>query len=177
MKQIIFLRHAETKMNKENRFCGRIDIGITEEGKKQAEKMRETFKKYHFDAIYCSPLKRTKQTLEAIFPNQEFIEEDGFIEIGLGDWEGKEKETINQSLRKNFQKGIYAPPHGEKHKKVESRVKKSIERILATYPDDSLILVCTSNGIMRTIKRMYNLKNEEIMSSNLDYFVLKRSVK
>ena len=72
MKQILFLRHAETKLNEEGRFCGRIDIDITEEGRKQAEEMRKTFKDYHFDAIYCSPLKRTKQTLEAIFSNQKF---------------------------------------------------------------------------------------------------------
>ena len=38
MKQIIFLRHAETKMNKEGRFCGRRDVEISEEGRKQAEK-------------------------------------------------------------------------------------------------------------------------------------------
>lgn len=172
MKQIIFLRHAETKLNKEGRFCGVIDTEITEEGRKQAEKMRETFKEYHFDAMYCSPLKRTKQTLEAIFPNQKFIEEDGFTEIGLGEWEGLKKENVNQKLRKAFQQGEYAPPHGEKHEEVESRVKKSIERILATYPDNSLILVCTSNGIMRTIKRMYHIKTENIMSENLEYFTL-----
>ena len=92
MKQIIFLRHAETKMNEEGRFCGIIDTDITEEGRRQAEKMRETFKKCHFDAMYCSPLKRTKQTLEAIFPNRKFIKEDGFTEIGLGEWEGLKKE-------------------------------------------------------------------------------------
>ena len=172
MKQIIILRHAETKLNKEGRFCGVIDTEITEEGRKQAEKMRETFKEYHFDAMYCSPLKRTKQTLEAIFPNQKFIEEDGFTEIGLGEWEGLKKENVNQKLRKAFQQGEYAPPHGEKHEEVESRVKKSIERILATYPDNSLILVCTSNGIMRTIKRIYHIKTENIMSENLEYFTL-----
>ena len=172
MKQIIFLRHAETKMNKEGRFCGRRDVEISEEGRKQAEKMRETFKEYHFDAMYCSPLKRTKQTLEAIFPNQKFIKEDGFTEISLGDWEGKNKETVDQSLRKDFQKGINTPPHGEKHEDVEARVKETIERIFATYPDDSLILVCTSNGIMRTIKRMYHIKTENIMLKNLEYFTL-----
>ena len=148
MKQIIFLRHAETKKNEEGLFCGVIDTDITEERKKQAEKMRETFKEYHFDAIYCSPLKRTKQTLEAIFPNQEFIEEEGFTEISLGDWEGLKKENVNQKLRKDFQQGEYAPPHGERHQDVEARVKETIERIFATYPDNSLILVCTSNGIM-----------------------------
>lgn len=174
MKQIIFLRHAKTKMNKEGRFCGVIDTDITEEGRRQAEKMRKTFKEYQFDAMYCSPLKRTKQTLEAIFPNREFIEEDGFTEISLGDWEGKNKETVDQSLRKDFQKGIYTPAHGEKHEDVEARVKETIERIFATYPDDSLILVCTSNGIMRTIKRIYGIKTEKMMSGNLEYVVLQR---
>ena len=172
MKQIIFLRHAETKMNKEGRFCGRRDVEISEEGRKQAEKMRETFKKCHFDAMYCSPLKRTKQTLEAIFPNQKFIEEDELTEISLGDWEGLKKETVNQKLRKAFQQGEYAPPHGEKHEDIEARVKETIERIFATYTDNSLILVCTSNGIMRTIKRMYNIKTENIMLKNLEYFTL-----
>lgn len=174
MKQIIFLRHAETKMNKEGRFCGIIDTDVTEEGRKQAEKMRETFKEYHFDAMYCSPLKRTKQTLEAIFPNQEFIKEKGFTEISLGDWEGLKKEKVNQKRRKAFQQGEYAPPHGERHEEVESRVKKSVERIFATYPDGAVILVCTSNGIMRTIKRMYNMQTKYIMSKNLEYVILKR---
>lgn len=174
MKQIVFLRHAETKVNEEGRFCGVIDTDITEEGRKQAEKMRETFKEYHFDAIYCSPLKRTKQTLEAIFPNREFTEEDGFTEIGLGDWEGLKKENVNQKLRKAFQQGIYIPPHGEKHEEVEARVKEAIESIFESYPDGSVILVCTSNGIMRTIKRIYGIKTEKMMSSNLELFSLKR---
>ena len=174
MKQIIFLRHAETKMNEEGRFCGIIDTDITEEGRRQAEKMRETFKKCHFDAMYCSPLKRTKQTLEAIFPNRKFIKEDGFTEISLGDWEGKNKETVDQSLRKDFQQGNYTPPHGERHEDAEARVKEAIERIFATYPDGSVILVCTSNGIMRTIKRIYGIKTEKMMSGNLEFFSLKR---
>ena len=174
MKQIVFLRHAKTKMNEEGRFCGRRDVEISEEGRKQAEKMREIFKEYHFDAIYCSTLRRTKQTLEAIFSNQEFINDDGFTEISLGDWEGKKKETVNQSLRKAFQKGKYTPPHGEEHETVEKRVKESIESIFESYPDGSVILVCTSNGIMRTIKRIYGMKTEKMMSSNLEYFVLQR---
>ena len=174
MKQIIFLRHAETKMNEEGRFCGIIDTDIIEEGRKQAEKMRETFKEYHFAAMYCSPLKRTKQTLEAIFPNRKFIKEDGFTEIGLGEWEGLKKENVNQKLRKAFQQGNYTPPHGERHEEVEARVREAIERIFATYPDSSVILVCTSNGIMRTIKRIYGIKTEKMMSGNLEYFVIQR---
>ena len=174
MKQILFLRHAKTEMNEKGRFCGIIDTNVTEEGIRQAEEMRKTFKEYHFDAIYCSPLKRTKQTLEAIFPKRKFIEEDGFTEISLGDWEGLKKETVNQKLRKAFQQGLYTPPHGESYEDVKIRVKNIIETIFATYPDGSVILVCTSNGIMRTIKRIYDIKNEKMMSGNLEYFSLKR---
>lgn len=174
MKQILFLRHAKTEMNEKGRFCGIIDTNVTEEGIRQAEEMRKTFKEYHFDAIYCSPLKRTKQTLEAIFPKRKFIEEDGFTEISLGDWEGLKKEDVNQKLRKAFQQGNYTPPHGEKHEVVEARVKEAIERIFATYPDGSVILVCTSNGIMRTIKKMYTIQTKNIMSKNLEYFIVKK---
>ena len=84
------------------------------------------------------------------------------------------KETVNQELRKAFQKGKYTPPNGEKHEEVEARVKKAIDRIFATYPDNSLILVCTSNGIMRTIKKMYDIENQKMMSGNLEYFSLKK---
>ena len=38
MKQILFLRHAETNLNQEGRFCGRMDVEITEEGKKTGRK-------------------------------------------------------------------------------------------------------------------------------------------
>ena len=174
MKKIVFLRHAKTKMNEQGLFCGVIDTDITEDGRKEAEKMRENFKTFHFDAIYCSPLKRTKQTLEIIFPNKKFIEDKGFTEISLGDWEGLKKESINQSLREDFQKGKYTPPHAEKNELVEARVKEAIERIFETYPDNFVILVCTSNGIMRTIKRIYNIKDEKRMYSNLEYIVLNR---
>ena len=46
MKQIIFLRHAETKMNKEGRFCGIIDTDVIEEGK--PEKIKQ-YVKHHLE--------------------------------------------------------------------------------------------------------------------------------
>ena len=79
-----------------------------------------------------------------------------------------------QKLRKAFQQGLYTPPYGERHEEVEARVRETIERIFATYPDGSVILVCTSNGIMRTIKKMYTIQTKNIMSKNLEYFIVKK---
>ena len=167
-------RHGETDWNLYGKVQGKADILLNSKGIEQAKETMEKLKEENIDFIICSPLKRTKQTLEAIFPNREFIEEDGFTEINLGDWEGLKKETVNQKLRKAFQQGLYTPPYGERHEEVEARVRETIERIFATYPDDSVILVCTSNGIMRTVKRIYDIKNEKMMSGNLEYFFLKR---
>ena len=167
-------RYGETDWNLYGKVQGKADIELNAKGIEQAKETMEKLKEESIDFIICSPLKRTKQTLEAIFPNQEFIKEKGFTEISLGDWEGLKKEKVNQKRRKAFQQGEYAPPHGERHEEVESRVKKSVERIFATYPDGAVILVCTSNGIMRTIKRMYNMQTKDIMSKNLEYVILKR---
>lgn len=167
-------RHGETDWNLYGKVQGKADMTLNSKGIEQAKETMEKLKEENIDFIICSPLKRARQTLEAIFQNREFIEEDGFIEISLGDWEGLKKETISQKLRKAFQRGEYAPPHGEKHEDIEARVKEAIERIFATYPDGSVILVCTSNGIMRTIKRIYGIKTEKMMSGNLEFFSLKR---
>ena len=68
MLNLMFIRHAQTELNKEGIFAGRTDCSITKEAYEEA---REVFKdiEKNFDYIYCFPLKRTKQTLDAILPN------------------------------------------------------------------------------------------------------------
>lgn len=64
---VIFIRHAESEYNRDGIWAGRADCSLTDKGIKAAQKLGETIDK-DFDVIYCSPLKRTKQTLFAIFP-------------------------------------------------------------------------------------------------------------
>ena len=78
MPQIVFMRHAKTTLNKEGRFAGRTDCDTTVEGLQDA-KEGFGFKEGDFDYYYCSPLKRTKQTLEAVIPGQEPIIDERII--------------------------------------------------------------------------------------------------
>ena len=97
--KIVILRHAETELNNSGKFCGRTDCNITENGKSITAKLAniEPFVS-GFKAIYVSPLKRTIQTLKAIYPNCEYIVDERLIEISLGSWEGKNKKSVNQSF-------------------------------------------------------------------------------
>ena len=65
MRTLVLLRHGESTWNKENRFTGWTDVGLTEKGVNEAKEagraMSETA--YHFDVAFTSVLKRAIKTL------------------------------------------------------------------------------------------------------------------
>jgi 2,3-bisphosphoglycerate-dependent phosphoglycerate mutase len=65
MKKIVLLRHGESTWNKENRFTGWTDVGLSEKGLMEAKEAGRTLKKegYAFDVAYTSVLSRAIKTL------------------------------------------------------------------------------------------------------------------
>ncbi|MDH3571623.1 MAG: 2,3-diphosphoglycerate-dependent phosphoglycerate mutase [Gemmatimonadota bacterium] len=65
MKQLVLLRHGESTWNKENRFTGWTDVGLTEQGVREALSAGRTLldKGFTFDVAYTSVLKRAIKTL------------------------------------------------------------------------------------------------------------------
>ncbi|MGO9611472.1 MAG: 2,3-diphosphoglycerate-dependent phosphoglycerate mutase [Dissulfurispiraceae bacterium] len=65
MKKLVLLRHGESIWNKENRFTGWTDVGLSEKGVQEAiQSGRTLFKEgYVFDIAYTSVLKRAIKTL------------------------------------------------------------------------------------------------------------------
>src|SRR5207247_1834436 len=65
MKTLVLLRHGESTWNKENRFTGWTDVGLSEKGvdeARQAGRLLHT-DGYVFDLAYTSVLKRAIKTL------------------------------------------------------------------------------------------------------------------
>jgi 2,3-bisphosphoglycerate-dependent phosphoglycerate mutase len=65
MKKVVLLRHGESIWNKENRFTGWVDVGLSDKGMEEAGEAGRTLKKegYVFDLAYTSVLKRAIKTL------------------------------------------------------------------------------------------------------------------
>jgi 2,3-bisphosphoglycerate-dependent phosphoglycerate mutase len=65
MKKLVLLRHGESLWNKENRFTGWTDVGLTEKGVAEAiESGRALLREgFDFDVAYTSVLKRAIKTL------------------------------------------------------------------------------------------------------------------
>jgi len=65
MHKIVLLRHGESTWNRENRFTGWTDVGLTEKGQSEAVAAGRLLKSegYSFDLAYTSVLKRAIKTL------------------------------------------------------------------------------------------------------------------
>lgn len=62
---LVLLRHGESTWNKENRFTGWTDVGLTEKGVEEAKAAGQLLKArgFDFDIAYTSVLKRAIKTL------------------------------------------------------------------------------------------------------------------
>ncbi len=65
MKRLVLLRHGESVWNRENRFTGWTDVGLSEKGIAEAIQAGVTLRDagYLFDVAYTSVLKRAIKTL------------------------------------------------------------------------------------------------------------------
>ena len=183
MTKIVFIRHAESEYNRDGIWAGMADCNLTEKGIEAAKELGKSLNN-NFDVIYCSPLKRTKQTLNVIFPEAKPIYDERITEISIGEWENQKKDLFDARLRELFRKGLYTPPGAESHQNVDKRVSDFIEELFEKYHNNGRILVVTHNGVMRSIKRNFFEPSQNIMSTNLgmislddlnyEYYVSKR---
>ena len=151
MPTVTFMRHAKTTLNEEGKFAGRSDCDITPEGLKKAQEFSD-YKLEDFDYYYCSPLKRTKQTLEAVIPGAEPIIDERIIERYLGDWEDKPYDTLSDAIIESYIKGYYNPPNSESYASVKKRVCDFMEEIFEKYKPEDRILVVSHAGVIRQIR-------------------------
>lgn len=68
--KLYVIRHGLTKCNVEHKYNCRFDEDINEIGVQQAEEARDKIKNLKIDLIICSPMKRTRHTMEIININK-----------------------------------------------------------------------------------------------------------
>jgi len=66
MAKLVIVRHGQSVWNKENRFEGCVDIGLTDEGVEEAINAGQFLKDYKFDSIYISHMIRSIHSLQLI---------------------------------------------------------------------------------------------------------------
>ncbi len=151
MVNIYLIRHGRQN----TKLCN-IDVELSSEGCKQAELLRDRFKNYEIDALYCSNMVRARQTAEIL--NEALwlpvnIRE-GIKEISFGLLEGNTDEyndayftDFMKEQRKLLEDIPY--PGGENGADVCKRAMPVIHEILQSGKQS--IAVVTHGAVIRVI--------------------------
>ena len=193
MNNLILVRHGQSFWNKERRFTGWADIGLTEEGKLEAERSGQLIKELNieFQAYFTSQLKRAINSLEIILKilgkqNVEIIKSEALNERHYGGLTSLNKdETIKkyghkqvQIWRRSF--NIPPPPMNSRHPykgKISSHIsgeslKDTFERVMPYYNKKiepliflkkNILIVFHGNSCRSLLKKIFNISNEKIV--------------
>lgn len=148
-------RHGQTDGNVNKIMDGIRDIDLNEIGIEQAKTTRDILKDTKFDFIICSPLSRTKHTMEIInINNYPVIFDDRIKERDCGEFTGKSFESLDRDLYWNYyDKTIYEKAESIEH--LFNRVYDFLNEIKEKYKDKTILLV-THEGITKTINCYFN---------------------
>jgi len=94
--RLILVRHGQTDWNRERRVQGLSDLALNEIGRRQAEALAHALRNETIDAIYTSPLRRARETADAIgrFHDVPVIVHDGLKELDVGQVDGLTYEEM-----------------------------------------------------------------------------------
>lgn len=184
--KLYFVRHGETEWNTQKRFQGRKNSPLTARGEEQAKKIAEQLKEIPFTSLYSSSLGRAKKTAQEIQKGREIPIEimDEFIEISMGELEGKTKGDFLKLYPEEYEKYIQADLNynpgafsGERFEEIQARLKQGIQKLVEKHKEEDIILV-VSHGmtlqILFTDLRYGNLEHlkEEKLPENTEIRVV-----
>jgi broad specificity phosphatase PhoE len=169
--RLLLIRHAEVERRYHRTFGGRIDMGLSPRGRRQARLLAQFLRARRIDAIYASPMKRVQQTLAPLldtkpdaaprhrhrrFPNLPApVILPELREVDFGDWTGLNWEQVCEKFNllthqwlEHIERGT--APNGESGAALRARVEPCLRRIIAGHPGQIVAIFC-HGGVARMI--------------------------
>ena len=177
MARLILVRHGQSVWNATNRFTGWTDVGLSEQGVKEAEDAGRQLAEIRIDIVHTSDLVRAQRTAEIIMRHNEASEDvptkyDWRLnERHYGALQGLNKaETAEQHgaeqvhiWRRSFD---VAPPEGESLEMTAERtIPYFTEKIVSDLVDGKNVLVSAHGNSLRSIvMHIDGISPEDIVS-------------
>ena len=155
---IYLVRQGETDWNLFKRANGVTDTFLNQTGIAQAKLQAENLRNVNFDACFCSPQTRARQTCEIIYQGP-IVFDDRLAEINAGEFEGVDEtdaETIKLALHviMNGDKGT------ENFKVFMKRCCDFCDMVTEHYKDKNVLIV-THGVVARVIIYYFNGKPKD----------------
>jgi len=159
--RVTLVRHGAVEERYAGCYNGHLDIPLSEAGHEEARALAAHFAQERFDAVYCSDLKRARQTLEPFNVKGEVRYTAALREKSWGRHEGKRYEAIVTGEGVGYESfeqwlGVL---DGEPWERYLARLRSFFEALLL-QPHRN-VLVVTHAGVIRGLFALFGGKSLE----------------
>jgi broad specificity phosphatase PhoE len=148
VNRVLLVRHGATARTAEDRFSGAEGVDLSDEGRRQVRALAERLAELPIDAVYASPLSRTRETAEILAARcgLEIVTRDGLREISHGHWEGLTRQEVEAQFPEEYAAWeedpfTFAPDGGESGVAVLARALPVVREIVTGHVDSTVLVV------------------------------------
>ena len=143
---IYLIRHGKTRANEDHLYCGSTDLPLSPAGLAELGELRYDI---HPARFVTSGMRRTDETLKALFGNVPFTVDARFREVDFGSFEMKSYDMLKDDPA--YQTWITGDNEGNVPPQGESGVQMT-RRVLAAFSElpDGTALIC-HGGVIAAI--------------------------
>lgn len=170
---IYLFRHGLTKGNLNAQYIGHTDLPLTTDSISSLKSIKAHKHYPEVDAVFSSPLKRCIDSANIMFPKNNTLVIDDFIEYNFGEFEGFTAEELkdNEDFKNWLHGDIYAAaPYGESNAQFSHRICAAFEKVV-----DGCVKTGTNNiaivghaGVLMTILACYGLPEAPMAHWQMD---------
>jgi len=168
--RVTLLRHAEVDDRYKNCYNGHNDIGLCQNGEVQAREIAKKLDALEFDTVFCSDLRRAKETLRHSLHANNAIYTKSLREKSWGKHEGLGFEEIiaqGEIEYIDFLQWVQALD-GERHEEYIKRIEEFFFGFLPSLEKEN-ILVVTHAGVIRVLFFLIkNISLEEAFATKVE---------
>ena len=160
MNKVFFIRHGATAGNLEHRYIGRTDEKLCQLGIQQIQSLEAPY----IDVLFVSPMVRTRQSAELLFPGQPQVVVADLRESDFGVFEAKTADELadNTAYRTWVDANCMTPiPGGEEVHDFKTRCVNAFLSCMDTVPDEQTAAFVIHGGcIMAILEALAKPKRE-----------------
>jgi probable phosphomutase (TIGR03848 family) len=155
MTTILLIRHAQADFPPHTLAGRPSGVHLSDEGRRQADKLALHLAQTPITAVYSSPLERAIETAQPIARQHrlDVNPAEALTELNYGNWTGRNYDELREDpdwIAFNNTRSLARIPAGESALEVSIRAMGEIERLRQMHPDQ-LIAVVTHGDVIRTV--------------------------
>ena len=154
---VLLVRHGQTPTTGKL-LPGRAGgLHLSDTGQAQAAAVGERLKAVpKIEAIYASPLERTRETAAAIAKaiGLRVKLDKGLLEVDIGDWTGQELKAVRKAPEwkqvHSYPSG-FRFPGGESFLEMQTRIVATLDRLRTAHPGQTIVAVSHADTIKAAV--------------------------